>query len=284
MVDIAVSTVAYDGYDYEQIAQSLTNLGVNAVEIALIDGCVEPFTELQLKDTWAKEIRACFQSFGIHCSSFAAHVSLVGDDAAQKLISRIRFAAALGAPHVVTYACPSAHWPTLYQQLQQALKLAKQLNIRVLIENPGDGKEHIIDNSSDMQSFKDLYSKDGLGTNYDPGNFVSHCPQDSPLSDALNAISCADHFHLKDVLRTEDNYQFRSLGLGSIDYAALLQAISLQRPNMNMSIELPLRLSRSLNGQAIRATQKIPLEQIELQLSHALDMVQRNFLNQRTPV
>ncbi|WP_158589044.1 sugar phosphate isomerase/epimerase family protein [Alginatibacterium sediminis] len=283
MVDIAVSTVAYDGYDYEQIARSLQKLNVKAVEVALIDGCVEPFTELQLKEAWAKEIRACFESFGIRCSSFAAHVALVGDDAAQKLIRRIRFAAALGAPHVVTYACPSAHWPALYQQLQQALILAKQLNVRVLIENPGDGKEHIIDNSSDMQAFKELYSKDGLGTNYDPGNFVSHCPQDKPLTDALSSFNCADHFHLKDVLKTEQGYQFRSLGLGCIDYAALLQAMAIQRPNMNMSIELPLRLSRALNGQAIRASQKIPLEQIELQLSHALEMVQRNFLNQRTP-
>jgi sugar phosphate isomerase/epimerase len=73
--------------------------------------------------------------------------------------------------------------------------------------------------------------------------------------------ACA-HVHIKDVRRQPEGYFFVPLGEGEVGCATILQALR-EREDLNLSIELPLRLHRNLAAQPVRRDSPIELSEIE---------------------
>ncbi|MCE9684152.1 sugar phosphate isomerase/epimerase family protein [Halomonas alkalisoli] len=266
---VSVSTAAYDGYGFDKILPSLARCGVRHVEFAFIDGYVEAFTDSDFTDDFASELKRQMQRYGQECRYFSGHIDLGGEDATARLEARCRFAAALGASFVITNAATLDRADAFFRQAGSLAAIARQYGVRILLENPGNGVPNVLDHAGDVPGLLERLDSDAFGINYDVGNLLSHCPERDPGSDALEAMSIADHFHLKPCVRTADGIDFVAFGQGDVDDTEV--ARELLRQDKPFSLELPFRLHRDANAQPWRDEQPLPLELIELRVTRSLE-------------
>lgn len=266
---VSVSTAAYDGYGFDKILPSLAHCGVRHVEFAFIDGYVEAFTDSDFTDDFAKELKSEMQRHRQECRYFSGHIDLGGEDATARLEARCRFAATLGASFVITNASTRDRGDAFFRQAETLAAIARQYDVRVLLENPGNGVPNVLDHAGDVTGLLKRLDRDAFGINYDVGNLLSHCPEREPLRDARKAMSIADHFHLKPCVRTVDGIDFVAFGEGDVDDTKV--ATELLSQGKPFSLELPFRLHRDVNAQPWRDEQPLPLEVIESRVSRSLE-------------
>lgn len=265
---VSVSTAAYDGYGFDKILPSLARCGVRHVEFAFIEGYVQAFTDSDFTDHFAKDLKSQMQRHGQECRYFSGHIDLGGEDAAERLEARCRFASSLGASYVITNAATLERGDAFFQQADTLAAIARQYDVRVLLENPGNGVPNVLNHAGDIPGLLERLDRDAFGINYDVGNLLSHCPDREPLSDAIKAMSTADHFHLKPCIRTGDGIDFVAFGEGVVNNTEV--AAELIRKGKPFSLELPFRLHRDGHAQPWRNEQPHPLEMIESRVSRSL--------------
>jgi sugar phosphate isomerase/epimerase len=96
---ILISTAAYDGYDLATAFQEISQVGVDLVEIAFIEGYTDPFTEDYFNDDNAAWINNLLAECGLKCLSFSSHVDLSRDGIVGVFENRMAFAKKLGAKY-----------------------------------------------------------------------------------------------------------------------------------------------------------------------------------------
>ncbi|WP_104204371.1 sugar phosphate isomerase/epimerase family protein [Billgrantia saliphila] len=265
---VSVSTAAYDGYGFDKILPSLARCGVRHVEFAFIEGYVQAFTDSDFTDHFAKDLKSQMQRHGQECRYFSGHIDLGSEDASDRLEARCRFAARLGASYVITNAATLERGDAFFRQADTLAAIARKYEVRVLLENPGNGEPNVLDHAGDVPGLLERLDRDAFGINYDVGNLLSHCPDREPLSDASEAMSSANHFHLKPCVRTADGFDFVAFGKGDLDDTEI--AAVLLKQGKPFSLELPFRLHRDANAQPWRDEKPLPLEVIESRVTRSL--------------
>ncbi|WP_251976318.1 sugar phosphate isomerase/epimerase family protein [Salinicola avicenniae] len=260
-IGMSVSTAAWDGYDWPEILDSMQRLGIADVELAFIKGYVSEFTDADLNDALARRLVDELARRGQRCTVLSAHIDLGEPGAGESLAVRIRFAAALGARYLITNAASLAGRATFDRDLEGMIDAARAAGVKLLFENPGDGRDNLINAADDLPAFLARLDRAAAGINYDPGNLISHRPALSPEADAQAAIPLSDHLHLKAVTRVADGYRFEALGEGDIDYAPIVAALASRA--LPFSLELPFRLRRDTQAQPDKLAEPLPLEVIE---------------------
>ncbi|SPJ32031.1 sugar phosphate isomerase/epimerase family protein [Kushneria phyllosphaerae] len=273
-VGMSVSTAAWDGYDWPDVFASMARLNIGDVEVAFIKGYVNEFTDDDLNDELAHELRTLMARHGQRCTVLSAHIDLGEAGAAESMAVRIRFAAALGARYLISNAASQAGRDHFEQGLDHMMSSAREAGVKLLFENPGDGSNNLINQASELSTLLARLDASAAGINYDPGNLISHCPALSPLDDALQAIPQSDHLHLKAVSRGHDGYHFGALGTGDIDYAPIVEALAARR--LPFSLELPFRLRRDEHAQPNKQAEPLPLEEIERDVAASLRWTAQN--------
>ena len=266
---ISLSTAAYDGYGFDVILPSLARCGVKNVEFAFIDGYVEAFTDTDFTRAFADDLKSEMRHHGQTCRYFSGHIDLGLENAAARLEARCRFAAWLGAGFIITNAATRGHERTFFKQAGTLAAIARDHDVRILLENPGNGVPNVFDNSVDALALLERLNDEAFGINYDMGNLLSHCPNQNALEDAQSAMPIADHFHLKPCVRQSDGIDFVSFGDGDTDDTALASALLCQ--GKPFSLELPFRLHRDAGAQPWRDEQPLPLENIESRILRSLE-------------
>ncbi|REC95351.1 sugar phosphate isomerase/epimerase family protein [Kushneria indalinina] len=267
-IGMAVSTAAWDGYDWPDVFASMARLNIADVELAFIKGYVNEFTDADLNTELAEKLRELMAQHGQRCTVLSAHIDLGEPGAAESMAVRIRFAAALGARYLISNAASLAGRDNFEQGLDHMMAAAREAGIKLLFENPGDGSDNLINQASELPGLLERLDTSATGINYDPGNLISHRPALSPVEDALEAIPLSDHLHLKAVSRQSGGYHFDALGTGDIDYAPIVAALAAR--GLPFSLELPFRLRRDENAQPDKRPEPLPLEEIENGVAESL--------------
>lgn len=265
---VSVSTAAYDGYGFHEIFPSLARCGIKQVEIAFIEGYVEAFSDDDLSSAYGRELREEMHRHGQECRYFSGHIDLGESNACQRLEARCRFGSALGASYVITNAASIASSQTFLDQVDELGAIARHYGMRILLENPGNRVENLIDHSAHLAPMLEKLNSPEFGINFDIGNLLSHCPEIDPLRDSLKALPLVDHFHVKSCARQEDGMIFTALGEGDIDEAPLLN--ELMRKGVPYSLELPFRLRRDSNAQPWRLENAVPMSEIEEKITRSI--------------
>ncbi|UYG09015.1 sugar phosphate isomerase/epimerase family protein [Halomonas sp. M4R1S46] len=268
---MSVSTAAYDGYDFHEIFPSLARCGVEQVEVAFIEGYVAAFSDDDLTTAYGRELREEMRRNGQECRYFSGHIDLGEPDACQRLEARCRFASSLGASFVITNAASMASSEAFLAQADELAAIARHYGMRILLENPGNRIANLIDHSGHLAPILEKLATPEFGINFDVGNLLSHCPEFDPLADALAAVPCVDHFHIKPCHRGDDGIVFTYLGEGDIDEAPLLRR--LLKDGIPFSLELPFRLRRDRDAQPWRLDSAVPLKEIEENIIHSIQWV-----------
>lgn len=274
---LSVSSAPYDGYDFPVILESLASCGVEYVEPAFIVGYMEPFGEEVFLPERAVQYMNWLEESGLKCHAFSSHIDLGHEDAVDVFKGRMDFAAHLGARIINTNAVVRKNEKRFLQNIGHLLRHAEKLDMAICLENPGDGSDNLINVASDGKQLIQNFGNKHIRLNYDAGNTISHRPEGrsggvNPCQDALDAMHWCGHVHIKDVQVTPEGYFFTPLGEGVVGCAKILDALT--ATDLNVSIEIPMRLHRGLDSQPVRRKSPVPLPEIEVALLKSIRFVQ----------
>lgn len=181
------------------------------------------------------------------------------------------FARMLGAETIVTNAAPLAKKDEFLSNISELGRSAKTIGIKIGLENPGDGKQNVIDTASMAGPVIDEIGLETVGLNYDFGNLISHCFEKvKPEQDYLSALPQTNHYHIKDVVRQDSGWAFCPIGQGLIDYKTILTAVASDPRPLPVSLEIPLRLLRAADASPIRASERVELDHIRKVLKQSM--------------
>ncbi len=268
---ISVSTVAYDGYDMATTLQSISNLGFEVVELAHIRGNSETFDERNMDQSHAEQVCDLLAQYDLTCRCLSAHMDLSSPDAIEAMERRLIYANSIGARYLATKSAPKSRRPVFVENLRRIAEIASDLDVVLLMENPSDASQDVVDDGPTGAAFLAEMALDNVRFNYDFGNLMSHHQgRVRPETDCLAALPFCVHLHVKDVRRTEDGWVHTAIGQGDIDYRSVLATLNdLVNPPL-LSIEIPTRLNRKPNGTALPPLPPMPFGEIEMMLRESV--------------
>lgn len=271
---VSISAAPFDGYPFPRVLESLASIGATYVEPAFIVGYTEPFDESAFTAAQAKQYTAWLKDAGIACHAFSSHIDLGRPDALEVFRGRMDFARALGARVINTNAAARSNEHRFYTNIAQLASHAETLGMWIGLENPGDGSDNLLNTAVDAAALLARIDHPRVGLNYDAGNTISHRPSIHPAADALAAMPHCVHTHVKDVRANADGFFFTPLGDGQVGCAGIVEAIA--KTDLDLSIEIPMRLHRGPDARPSRAVYRVPLGDIETTLKAALQFVRQH--------
>jgi len=271
---ISVSTAAFDGYDLAIAVNEISRLGVDHVELAFIQGYMDSFDEDYFSKINAKMIQGLLSDTGLSCFAFSAHMDLAARGAVDIFEKRMVFAKTVGAKIVITNAAPRSQEKEFIENILVLAEIAKSLDMIIALENPGNGKENVVNSGETGASIIKHIASDWVRLNYDFGNVISHFFERlRPEEDFIYALPFSAHLHIKDVKSNGQGWSFVEIGEGSIDYSLILKTLALRYPQIPISLEIPLRITRDRDASPRRAASPLPLDEIRNVLQGSLDYV-----------
>jgi sugar phosphate isomerase/epimerase len=271
---ILISTAAYDGYDLATAFQEISQVGVDLVEIAFIEGYTDPFTEDYFNDDNAARINNLLAEYGLKCLSFSSHVDLSRDGIVGVFENRMAFAKKLGAKYIVSNAAPLQNKNQFMQNIKELGQIAAGLNMVIVLENPGDGKANVMDSGEPSARLIEEIGQESVKINYDFGNLLSHCFEKiRPEEDYKFVGNCAVHYHIKDVASDDAGWYFTEIGKGTIDYRKILKELAALSEPVPISLEIPLRIRRAPDASPRRESQPVDLAKIRQVMERSVDFV-----------
>ena len=272
---LSISTAAFDGYDLSVAIDEISRLGVRSVEVAFIQGYTDPFGEEIFDPENARSIQRLLSETGLSCFALSAHMNLVTVKSVEVFAKRMEFACQIGAKVIVTNAGPKHEMKTFMANMAALSRVAESLNLVIGLENPGDGKENIVNSGKDGARVIQEIDSEWVRLNYDFGNVISHCfERVRPEEDYKDALRSSAHLHIKDVERDGQGWRFTEIGKGSIDYRSVLHSLRQESPSLPVSLEIPLRVTRAADASPRRMPHASPLDQIREALRNSVDYVQ----------
>jgi sugar phosphate isomerase/epimerase len=271
---ISMSTAAFDGYDLSVAIDEISRLGVRSVEVAFIQGYTDPFGEEVFSPDNAGRIQKLLSETGLSCFALSAHMNLGTRGSAETFRRRMECARQIGAKVIVSNAGPGQAKKVFMNNMETLSRAAESLNLIIGLENPGDGKDNIINSGMDGATVVREIDSEWVKLNYDFGNLVSHLfERVRPEKDYKDALRASVHLHIKDVERDGQGWRFTEIGKGSIDYRPVLNSLKLEEPSLPVSLEIPLRVTRASDASPRRKASPVPLDTIRSVLKGSLDFV-----------
>lgn len=268
MRTLSISTALFDGYPMDLAMDEIAACGGTAVEPAFIKGYVE-FDESAFADAEARRLSRLAADAGLSVFALSAHLDLGTQGAAEMLRRRIRFAATLGARHVITNAGQAADRDRIFAVIDAVLTDCEAAGVSLALENPGHGSGNLIGDGGDGAALVDEIASPHVRLNYDVGNIFTYSHERLlPERDVEKAIGRISHVHLKDIVTEPCGWRFAAIGEGVVDFRALFRVLPSDMP---MAIELPLRLDRPDRADPVRRAARIDLESIRMAIRSSLD-------------
>lgn len=273
---LSVSAAPYDGYAFPEVLDSLASCGASHVEPAFIVGYTEPFDENAFTASQARRYAEWLKASGLGCYAFSSHIDLGRADAVDVFSRRMDFAAAVGATVINTNASARKDGEHFFRNIAPLIRHAERLNMVICLENLGDGSDNLLSTAQDGVDLIRRIGSPRVRLNYDAANTASHRPEEgadgvNPADDAILAMPYCGHVHIKDIRITPEGYFFTPIGAGDIGCGRILDALA--ATDLNLSIELPLRLHRGADALPRRRAQPVPRAEIEVAVRASLDFV-----------
>ena len=274
---ISVSTAAFDGYPWGQIMDELAALGVPMVEVAFIRGYIGSFAEDDLSAGTAAGIVEAMRGAGVHCRALSGHIDLGEAGAADAILRRLDFAAALGARYVVTNASTRRTEAAFWRTIEPAAAAAAERDLVIALENPSAGSDSILETGRDGAAIVERLNTPTVRLNFDCGNTLIYFGETvDPRADIEPALPHLGHLHLKDVRSGDDDWIFTAIGDGTAGYDDILPTLSASAPEVPISLEIPLRLKWPGKRAPRRGDDAEPIDLIRTTLKRSLDFLDRH--------
>lgn len=284
---LSCSTVAFDGYDVAVAIKEIGKIGFDGIELGFIEGYVGNFSDELFGDESARTVEAVLRSTGLSCSAVSGHIDLACDDAIERAALRLRFAAQVGSPRLITNAAVRSNGEAFFRNMESIIREAERSKVIVCLENPGNGIENVIDDGLSAVGVLKRIGHPLVRMNYDFANTASHAPASSTAhfqteQDFRHILPWLEQLHLKDVRRTPGgDFEYPALGEGCIDFRTVFLTLAERAARPNLSLEIPVRLRRHPDGSPYRLPGPVAIEKIIGVLGRSFDYVQSLFAETR---
>lgn len=265
---LSCSTVSFDGYDVTLAIEEIGKLGFDGVELGFIEGYVGNFSDELFGEDSARAIEAALQDAGLPCSAVSGHIDLADSDAVERTALRLRFAARIGSPRLVTNAAVRLNKEEFFRNMESIIREAERSKVIVCLENPGNGVANVIDAGASAAEVMKRIAHPLVRINYDFANTASHAPARSTdrfqtETDFEHVLPWLEQLHLKDVRHAENgDFEYPAIGEGEIDFPAVLATLAKKNAKPVLSLEIPVRLRRHPDGSPYRRAEPVAIEEI----------------------
>lgn len=271
---ISISTAAFDGHDLSVALREISQIGLEHIELAFIQGYMDPFGEEIFSPFYAKKVSRLLSETNLACFAVSAHMDLATESSLEIFKQRMDFANRVGAKIIISNAGPKKNERVFMKNMEELARVAESLDLIIGLENPGDGKENIIESGKSGASVIQKIGSDWVKLNYDFGNVISHFYERvRPEKDFIYALPFSAHLHIKDVKSNGQGWSFVEIGKGSINFRSILNHLKSENHTHPLSLEVPLRVTRAPDALPRRLASPVSLDEIRRVLKGSLDFV-----------
>jgi sugar phosphate isomerase/epimerase len=229
-------------FTVEQAMDVLAEQGYQAIDISLEVAppflpAPKPHMSPDADSETRRRVRRHADNTGVAIAAVNAHTSLIrglpeARQASLQFIMRsLQLAADLGAPYVITgggmkdiYGKESQFWEWLVDGLRELVIDAGRLGVTLAIE-AGSFPGSLVHNLSRMQKLLSYEGLETLRVLFDPSHY--HIRGDSAVLAYRALSSRVVHVHAKDACgQSPEDFEFPPLGMGEIEFPALLAAMT----------------------------------------------------------
>ena len=262
-LEIALNTLAFNGYSWEIALNEIAELGVQFIEPVYISKYNPQLKEAHFTQTNARKISSQIEKTGLKVRSLASHMDMGLADSVYVFQKRMEFAKNLGAEIILTNSSHIENEREFFINMEVLARSAEQLKLKIGLENPGDGHNYIMNNASEGAAILVKFPSEWVTLNYDFSNIHTltkgRNTYDNGLEKALPHIA---HLHLKNVKQRNGHWLICGLEEGIINYKKIFRKYPALW-NVPMSIELPVRFEYDKNFDFMPQNRKLPsLERI----------------------
>jgi len=243
---LAVNTLIFHGYKFEETFAEIHKLGFLYVEPALISSYYPEIDDNYFSQKkHIKQLNSLISANGLRVIAVGAHIDLGEKKAAESFRKRMAFAKGLGAQYIHTNSTENKNYSAFLNNLEKLLPLAESLKLVITLENPGDGENNILDTGEKGAILIKKMGSPYLRLNYDFSNVYSYSKgKIKPENDFKKALPFTAHMHLKEIQAHGKEWRFVAIGQGITDYESIFYYLSQNKILLPMSIELPIRFKR----------------------------------------
>jgi sugar phosphate isomerase/epimerase len=275
---LSINTLAYEGYDLTTALQEIAKIGVSHVELGYTRGWTEGLTEEHFSEASAANINRLLSDLGLSTIALSAHIDLTTEAAVDELKRRIDFGKRLGAKIVNTKVGARSGLKQFEKNIEPIAEYAESVNIVIGLENPSEGTDQIITSGQTGAEVVKRIDNDFIKLNYDFGNAFTYSKgMVDPAFDYKNALPYACYLHLKDMKKTDGEWEFSQIGKGVINYDAIFKDLVENKKFPSLSIE-HLFIYTATKDLIVQRKAKVPqLSQISMSLKASYDYVKSFF-------
>ncbi len=273
---ISINTLAYEGYDLATALREIAKIGASHVELGYTRGWTEGLTEEHFSEASADEINRLLSDLGLSSIALSAHIDLTTEDAVDEMKRRIDFGKRLGAKIVNTKVGARSGLNKFEKNLEPIEEYAASVNMVIGLENPSEGTDQIITSGKTGAEVVKRIGSDFIKLNYDFGNAFTYSKGVvDPALDYKKALPHACYWHLKDMNKTNDGWDFAQIGKGVVNYDVILKELAQEKKLLPLSIEHLFIYSATKDLVVQRKAQAPGLAHISASLKASYDYVKR---------
>lgn len=239
--NIAINTLAFNGHSRETAIHETAGAGARFIEPVYISKYDPALKESYFTPANARDFAAQIKQEGLSVRSMASHMDMGLLDTAEVFQKRMEFAKILGAGIILTNTSHMGNERQFFKNMATLSDIARDLNLTIGLENPGDGQGYIMNNAADGVRVLEILDSEWIKLNYDFSNIHTLSKGRTTYDTGLgNALPHIGHLHLKNIRQQDDHWVVCSLGEGIINYKEIFSAYPALK-EIPMSIELPVR-------------------------------------------
>ncbi|TKI05987.1 sugar phosphate isomerase/epimerase family protein [Martelella alba] len=248
---IGTNTAIFDGYSLDETFSAIKSAGINVIELAYNEGYVGNLTPDLFSEKNARHVIELLGKHALETHAFGCTMNLAKENAVAEFTMRIQFAHAIGAKYLNACVGNKENRERILKNLHTLAPIAEDNGCIICIENGGDKNFDLVATAEDAMDILESAHSKAVAINLDPGNIVSMRPGVQYMDEAKRFFPFALHCHIKDVILAKDNYFFKEIGSGILDYSHLINhAIKNDIP---CNFEIPLRMHRLHDATPVRS-------------------------------
>lgn len=276
---LSISTIAYLGYEIEDVIRQVKKIGSHYIELSFIETYNSSYNSYYFNSNNALAIRNLLNQYGLECYTLSAHMDLGNNDSQQAFKKRMEFAKEVGASIIITNSSTKDRSKVFFENISNLSKFAEKKGLIIALENPGNGNNNLMESVSECIQLISKINSGSVKINFDFFNILTYSKVHSNFLHELEYIADASvHFHLKNISKQDDLYYFDTINNDIINYSKILEKLySIKKSKLSLSIELPFRfhLDKSLNIQFRPFMPLMNVDNLNRKLMKSMDFIRK---------
>lgn len=225
---LAVSTNSYHSYSFEEALKGIAGAGFTSVELSSVPG----WTEHVLRDSTdadLERVRQQVRDAGLDAISMSGHSDLASEDGIAAFRKAIHIARQLNIAYLTTSTGghDDSSSGSVEDQRREFLTRfgpladeAAEAGVNICIETHGG----LSSTGAKSAELVQAINKPNVGINYDTANVIFYGDV-RPEEDIKAAARYVNHLHLKDKAGGDKEWNFPTIGTGTIDFVPVFKAL-----------------------------------------------------------